>query len=72
MNVTPPSIGFPEEALLRPEPKVEETPNGASGLGVFGFALAAIALFAIYTSQPIDAPEWTDCPIQSLGSCGEH
>ena len=59
------------DALLRPEPKIEENQNGAAGLGLLSFALAAFALFAIYISSPVDAPEWPDCPIQSLGSCGE-
>lgn len=60
------------DALLRPEPKIEESPNGAAGLGFLGFCLAAFALLAIYASKPIDAPEWPDCPIQALGSCGER
>jgi len=61
----------PGEALLRPEPKQDEEDN-RGGLGLLGVALAACALFIVYVSTPVDAPEWPDCPIQSLGSCGER
>ncbi len=69
MKVNKQSIG---EGLLRPEPKPENGDYAASGIGVFGVALAVCALFAIYLSTPVDAPEWPDCPIQTLGSCGTH
>ncbi|WP_374652025.1 hypothetical protein [Dongia sp.] len=72
MTVDRATSGAPDDALLRPEPKQEESQNGTVGLGLLGFALAAAALFAIYLSTPIDAPEWPDCPIQALGSCGEQ
>jgi hypothetical protein len=61
----------PADDLLRPEPKLDEAESPAGGLALLGIALAAIALVVIYGSTPIDAPEWPDCPIQSLGSCGE-
>lgn len=59
------------EALLRPEPKIDDPEATAGGLGLLGLALAALALIAIYISTPVDSPEWPDCPIQALGSCGE-
>lgn len=60
------------EALLRPEPKVEDTRPTQGGLGLLGLTLAGFALMAIYISTPVDLPEWPDCPIQALGSCGEQ
>jgi hypothetical protein len=57
--------------LLRPEPKLEEVLMERGGLGLLGLTLAALALLAIYISTPVDSPEWPDCPIQALGSCGE-
>jgi hypothetical protein len=57
--------------LLRPEPKLEEASSTQGGLALLGLSFAALALVAIYISTPIDSPEWPDCPIQSLGSCGE-
>lgn len=62
---------LPMDDLLRPEPKPAEADSPAGGLALLGIAMAAIALVVIYSSTPIDAPEWPDCPIQSLGSCGE-
>ncbi|WP_374377175.1 hypothetical protein [Dongia sp.] len=59
------------EGLLRPEPKLEEE-ESRGGLGLLGVVLAACALFIIYLSTPVDSPEWPDCPIQALGSCGER
>ena len=61
----------PADDLLRPEPKLDEAEGPAGGLALLGIAMAAIALVVIYGRTPIDAPEWPDCPIQSLGSCGE-
>lgn len=61
----------PKDDLLRPEPKLDDAEGNAGGLGLLGVAMAAVALIAIYSSAPIDSPEWPDCPIQSLGSCGE-
>lgn len=58
------------DGLLRPEPKVEEA-SSQGGLALLGLTLAGLALIAIYISTPIDSPEWPDCPIQALGSCGE-
>ncbi len=72
LTENPPAEAAATDALLRPEPKLEESQNGTAGLGLFGFALAVFALLAIYISKPVDAPEWPDCPIQALGSCGEH
>lgn len=57
--------------LLRPEPKVESADSNQGGLALLGLTFAAFALVAIYVSAPIDSPEWPDCPIQALGSCGE-
>lgn len=61
---------LPIDNLLRPEPKLDEAESPAGGLGLLGIIMAAIALVVIYSSTPVDAPEWPDCPIQSLGSCG--
>ena len=60
------------DGLLRPEPKPEDAGTNQGGLALLGMAFAAFALIAIYVSTPIDAPEWPDCPIQALGSCGEN
>jgi len=57
-------------SLLRPEPKVENKSAERGGSALFGVAFAALALFAIYHSAPVDLPEWTDCPVQSIGHCG--
>lgn len=57
--------------LLRPEPKLEEPGTTQGGLALLGLTFAGLALVAIYISTPIDSPEWPDCPIQALGSCGE-
>jgi hypothetical protein len=62
---------WPIDDLLRPEPKLDEAESSAGGLGLLGIVMAAVALVVIYSSTPVDAPEWPDCPIQSLGSCGE-
>jgi hypothetical protein len=59
------------DGLLRPEPKPEENGSNQGGLALLGLTFAAFALVAIYASAPIDSPEWPDCPIQTLGSCGE-
>lgn len=56
--------------LLRPEPKVENTESNQGGLALLGLTFAAFALIAIYISTPVDSPEWPDCPIQALGTCG--
>jgi hypothetical protein len=64
-------IGIPEDDLIRPEPKPLESASTQGGLALLGLAFAAFALIAIYISTPIDSPEWPDCPIQALGSCGE-
>lgn len=67
-----PDIGtLPTDDLLRPEPKLDEAESPAGGLALLGIVMAAISLVVIYSSTPVDAPEWPDCPIQSLGSCGE-
>jgi hypothetical protein len=60
-----------EDGLLRPEPKLEEPGSTQGGLALLGLTFAGLALIAIYISTPIDSPEWPDCPIQALGSCGE-
>lgn len=57
--------------LLRPEPKPADGASTQGGLALLGLTFAAFALIAIYISTPIDSPEWPDCPIQALGSCGE-
>ncbi len=57
--------------LLRPEPKFDEVDRCGGGSALLGIVMAAISIIVIYTSTPIDSPEWPDCPIQSLGSCGE-
>ncbi|MBL8708908.1 MAG: hypothetical protein JNL25_06930 [Rhodospirillaceae bacterium] len=63
--------GAPEVApLLRPEPKVENRSAARGGSALFGVAFAALAVVAIYHSSPVDLPEWTDCPVQSIGHCG--
>lgn len=58
--------------LLRPEPKTDQVSASASGFAVFGLAFAGLALLAIYISSPVDLPEFPDCPIQSIGSCGHR
>lgn len=60
-----------QDGLLRPEPKLEEPGSTQGGLALLGLTFAGLALIAIYISTPIDSPEWPDCPIQALGSCGE-
>jgi len=56
--------------LLRPEPKPEATAPARGGVALFGLVLAGFALLAIYESAPVDRPEYPDCPVQSIGSCG--
>ncbi len=58
--------------LLRPEPRMDQAGGGMSGFAVFGLAFAGLALLAIYISSPVDLPEFPDCPIQSIGSCGHR
>lgn len=60
------------EGLLRPEPKSDDPESAQGSFALLGLALAALALIIIYLSAPVDSPEWPDCPIQSLGSCGEQ
>ena len=56
--------------LLRPEPKFDQEDRPGGGLALLGIVMAAISLIVVYSSSPVDSPEWPDCPIQSLGSCG--
>jgi hypothetical protein len=60
------------DQLLRPEPRPNDGQAGRNGCALFGLMLAGIALFAIYVSSPVDMPEFPDCPIQSIGLCGQH
>lgn len=46
--------------------------NGRTGFALFGLAFAGLALVAIYASSPVDLPEFPDCPIQAIGSCGNR
>jgi hypothetical protein len=60
-----------DDDLIRPEPKPDQIASTQGGLALLGLTFAVFALIAIYISTPIDSPEWPDCPIQTLGSCGE-
>jgi hypothetical protein len=72
MKKPPPPGVVPADGLLRPEPKLDDADAPAGGFALLGIVFAAVALIVIYGSRPIDTPEWPDCPIQALGSCGEH
>jgi hypothetical protein len=61
-----------DRSLLRPEPRVSPPEAQRSGSSLFGLAIAAAALAAVYTSTPADSRELPDCPIQSIGSCGSQ
>ncbi|TDQ84412.1 hypothetical protein A8950_0965 [Dongia mobilis] len=56
--------------LLRPEPREENVRHERGGAALFGLFLAGFAIFAIYESAPIDLPEFPDCPVQAIGTCG--
>ena len=60
-----------DRSLLRPEPKAPGCESSQDGFALFGLAIAAMALAAVYTSAPPDFREFPDCPVQSIGSCGE-
>lgn len=60
------------DGLLRPEPKSESGTADRGSSTFFGLAFAGLALVAIYVSSPVDMPEFPDCPIQTIGSCGQH
>lgn len=60
------------DGLLRPEPRPQMPMNGRTGFALFGLAFAGLALVAIYASSPVDLPEFPDCPIQAIGSCGNR
>lgn len=60
------------EILLRPEPRPDQPNAGRSGCALFGLILAGLALVTIYESSSVDLPEFPDCPVQAIGSCGKR
>jgi hypothetical protein len=73
LNVLPRDARPPEgrrDNLLRPEPQTDQAGAERGGTALFGLLLAGLAIFAIYESAPIDLPEFPDCPVQAIGTCG--
>lgn len=65
-------MGGGSDQLLRPEPRPSNGQAGRGSCALFGLIFAGIALMTIYVSSPVDMPEFPDCPIQSIGLCGQH
>jgi hypothetical protein len=61
-----------QDDLLRPEPLAPSAGGERTSFALFCLAFAALGLLAIYVSSPVDLPEFPDCPIQTIGSCGHY
>jgi hypothetical protein len=68
---TPVADRLSGDGLLRPEPKTDQA-AGPVGFALFSLVFAGLALMVIYVSSPVDLPEFPDCPIQAIGSCGHR